>query len=153
MTVCIIQVGLAVYLQSEPAADAALGHLKDEVYEFLSRNPDEVSFNVVRTIAMWSCCDKDEWSPGWVVAPSYPLPEGHRPDFVSFSHDILPDSNLEQYSVDEPDFRRSANNFLSYFFGLPLDIITIAKLDLSIVFCSNFVPILSLSLVSYGVII
>lgn len=71
------------------------------MYEFLSRTPEEVAFKVVRTIAMWSCCDEDEWSPGCVVAPSYALnPVDHERDqqgMAEFAHsDIFPDSDLEQ---------------------------------------------------------
>ncbi|PPQ88474.1 hypothetical protein CVT25_011920 [Psilocybe cyanescens] len=86
-----------------------VGHLEDEVYEFLSRTPDDVAFNVVRTISMWSCCDEDEWSPGCVAAPSYPLPEGHQPGIVSFSDDVFPDSDLEQRFEVDPTFCQPAN--------------------------------------------
>jgi len=77
------------------------GHLDEEVYEFLSRTPEEVAFKVVRTISMWSCCDEDEWSPGCVVAPPYGLkPADHEMDhegMAEFAHsDVFPDSDLEQ---------------------------------------------------------
>ncbi|PPQ63571.1 hypothetical protein CVT24_004868 [Panaeolus cyanescens] len=54
------------------------GHLEEEVYEFLSRSPDDVAFKVVRTIAMWSCCDEDELSPGCMGLSS--------PNIDSFVH-------------------------------------------------------------------
>ncbi|KDR78785.1 hypothetical protein GALMADRAFT_1268985 [Galerina marginata CBS 339.88] len=80
------------------------GHLDEEVYEFLSRTPDDVTFNVVRTITMWSCCDEDEWSPGCVVAPSYTVPvdlERQVERINEYSHpDVYPDSDLEQRYED-----------------------------------------------------
>lgn len=71
------------------------------MYEFLSQTSEEVAFKVVRTIAMWSCCDEDEWSPGCVAAPSYGLkPADHEMDgksIAEFAHsDVFPDSDLEQ---------------------------------------------------------
>ncbi|KIM39376.1 hypothetical protein M413DRAFT_447304 [Hebeloma cylindrosporum] len=77
------------------------GHLEEEVYEFLSRTPEEVAFKVVRTITMWSCCDEDEWSPGCVVAPSYGVSladhERDQQGMGEFAHsDVFPDSDLEQ---------------------------------------------------------
>jgi len=71
------------------------------VYEFLSRTPEEVAFKVVRTIAMWSCCDEDECSPGCVVAPPYGLKPADYCEtddaMAEFAHsDVFPDSDLEQ---------------------------------------------------------
>lgn len=85
------------------------GRLDEEVYEFLQRTDDEVTYNVVRTIAMWSCCNEDECSPGCVMAPSFPLPGGHQLDVVNFSHpDVFPDSDLEQSYEGEPTLRMVA---------------------------------------------
>ncbi|KAF8969100.1 hypothetical protein BDZ97DRAFT_1915466 [Flammula alnicola] len=80
------------------------GHLDEEVYEFLSRTADEAAFKVVRTIAMWSCCDEDEWSPGCAVVP-YANPADHERDeriMIEFFHpDVLPDSDLERGYEDD----------------------------------------------------
>ncbi|CAA7266804.1 unnamed protein product [Cyclocybe aegerita] len=78
------------------------GHLEEETYEFLSRTPDDVTFQVVRTITMWSCCDEDEQSPGCMTVPAFPLPmsSDHQSSVCSieFSHpDVFPDSDLERH--------------------------------------------------------
>lgn len=50
----------------------ALGHLEDEVYEFVSRTPNGAAFKVVQTVTMWNCCNEDEWSPGCIlIAPAF----------------------------------------------------------------------------------
>ncbi|KAF9048786.1 hypothetical protein BJ165DRAFT_1402654 [Panaeolus papilionaceus] len=72
------------------------GNLEEEVYEFLSRSPDQVAFKVVRTITMWSCCDEDELSPGCMATPS--------PTIDSFVHHQtqtdLPDHNSQEKDFD-----------------------------------------------------
>lgn len=93
----------------------SLGHLEDEVYEFVSRTPNGAAFKVVQTVTMWSCCNEDEWSPGCIlITPAFdrdtdlgsslsmhngkltpldirPLPQD----------DVYPDSDLESpYSSD-----------------------------------------------------
>ncbi|KAJ3514662.1 hypothetical protein NLJ89_g2250 [Agrocybe chaxingu] len=78
------------------------GHLEEEAYEFLSRTPDDVTFQVVRTITMWSCCDEDERSPGCMAVPPFPLPMSSDQESsvcsIEFSHpDVFPDSDLERH--------------------------------------------------------
>ncbi|KAF8879311.1 hypothetical protein CPB84DRAFT_1751678 [Gymnopilus junonius] len=80
------------------------GHLREEVYEFLSRTSDDVAFNVLRTVTMWSCCDEDERSPGCAAALSPAIPAGNLRCLDSgyeLSHpDALPDSDLERRHED-----------------------------------------------------
>jgi len=58
---------------------SVIGHLEEEVYEFLSRTPEGRSLNVVRPITMWNCCDEDAWSPGCASATAH-LVEESSPD-------------------------------------------------------------------------
>ncbi|TFK62040.1 hypothetical protein BDN72DRAFT_849117 [Pluteus cervinus] len=50
------------------------GRREEEVYEFLSRSPEGQTFNVVRTITMWSCCDGDAHSIGCEAASQHRYP-------------------------------------------------------------------------------
>ena len=86
----------------------ALGHLEDEVYEFVSRTPNGAAFKVVQTVTMWSCCNEDEWSPGCIlITPAFDRDSGKLAplDTRSWSRkdvDVYPDdSDLElPYSSD-----------------------------------------------------
>ena len=100
------------------AERCVVGHLENEVYEFLSRTPDGLAFKVVRTITMWSCCDEDQWSPGCVAIPAHASDGGiGRRSSESFLPDVFPDSDLEVYGdhtttpkTARPSFRTVATD-------------------------------------------
>jgi len=74
------------------------GNLEDEVYEFLSGTPDDMTHKV-RTLRMWSCCDEDEWSPGCMSAAMIPaqymVEHDDHYDADPSHDDVFPDSDLE----------------------------------------------------------
>ncbi|KAG5653644.1 hypothetical protein H0H81_011746 [Sphagnurus paluster] len=48
------------------------GRLEEEIYEFPSRTPEGHAFQVRRKITMWSCCDEDARSPGYLAPAQLP---------------------------------------------------------------------------------